>query len=106
MSNYEIDKVFNIVRCMTIQLVLCVSQPIFCTSLLGCMKKVSILKKKKGIMVSIIIIALNVGHNADGTCFVSDGKRDETHWALLAVDLIDHKVYCSDTLSTQMDSSK
>ena len=43
-------------------------------------------------------MALNVGHNADGTCFVSDDKRDGTHWALLTVDLINCKVYYGDSL--------
>ena len=43
-------------------------------------------------------MALNMSRNADGTCFVTDGKRDGTHWALLVVDLINCKVYYGDTL--------
>ena len=79
LSDYEIDKVFNIVNEVydnTIGFVCKPTHILYSSS--GLHEKIqSILKK--GIKVSRIIVALNVDRNADGTCFVSDGKRDGTH---------------------------
>jgi hypothetical protein len=39
------------------------------------------------ITASKIIVALNVGCDDTGTCYVSDEKRWGAHWALLVIDL-------------------
>ena len=47
LSDYEIDRCSTLLMmCMTIQLVLSVSQPIFCTHLVGYMKKFKVSYKK------------------------------------------------------------
>ena len=60
---------------------------------------------KKGTRVSRIIMALNVGKNEDGTCYVTDGKGGGVHWALLAIDLNDHKVYYGDSLGWSLPTN-
>ena len=41
------------------------------------------------------------------TCYiyVSDGKRGGVHWALLAIDLNDHKVYYGDSLGWSLPTN-
>ena len=50
-------------------------------------------------------MALNVGKNADETCYVSDGKRNGIHWALLAIDLSNSNVYYGDSLGWSLPTN-
>ena len=96
LTDYEIDNVFHIINHVydnTIGFV-CKPTPIV-YSAGGLGEKIQTILKK-GTKVSRIIMALNVGKNADGTCYVSDGKRDGVHWALLAIDLIKRPFYYDD----------
>ena len=61
--------------------------------------------QENGINVSKIIVALNVGCDHDGIYYVSDEKRQGVHWALLAIDLIDHKTYYGDSLGWSLPSN-
>ena len=47
-------------------------------------------------MVSIflrVIVAVNVGCDDNGTYYVSDEKQQGVHWALLALDLKNNRIY-------------
>ena len=53
---------------------------------------------KNGTTVSRVIIALNVGCDDTGKCYVSDGKRQGVHWTLLTLDLKNSITYYGDSL--------
>ena len=58
-----------------------------------------------GVNVSKVIIALNVGCDVNGTYYVSDGKQQGVHWALLAIDLKNQRTYYGDSLGWPLPSN-
>ena len=61
--------------------------------------------RENGTTVSKVLIALNVGCDNTGTCFVSDEKRHGTHWAMLAIDLKNGVTYYGDSLGWPLPSN-
>ena len=61
--------------------------------------------RNNGNAISKLIVALNVGCDKSGQCFVSDEKRRGAHWTLLVVDLKNGKTYYGDSLSWSLPSN-
>ena len=61
--------------------------------------------RNNGNAINKLIVALNVGCDKSGQCFVSDEKRRGAHWALLVVDLRNVKTYYGDSLSWSLPSN-
>ena len=61
--------------------------------------------QENGITVSKVLIALNVGRDDTGTCYVSDEKRLGAHWAMLAIDLKNGVAYYGDSLGWPLPSN-
>ena len=60
---------------------------------------------KNGTTVSRVIVALNVGCDDTGKCYVSDGKRQGVHWTLLILDLKNSITYYGDSLGWPLPSN-
>ena len=54
--------------------------------------------RNNGINISRVIVAVNVGWDDNGTYYVSDEKQQGVHWALLALDLKNNRIYYGDSL--------
>ena len=105
LSDYEIDDIFRIINQIhdhTIGFVCKPTRIMYSAGGLG--EKIERILKK-GTKPSRILMALNVGKNADGTCYVSDSKRDGIHWALLAIDLSNCKAYYGDSLEWSLPTN-
>jgi hypothetical protein len=61
--------------------------------------------RENGITASKVIVALNVGCDDTGTCYVSDEKRRGAHWALLVIDLKNGVTYYGDSLGWPLPSN-
>ena len=61
--------------------------------------------RENGITVSRVLVALNVGYDDTGTCYVSDEKRRGVHWALLIIDLKNGVTYYGDSLGWPLPSN-
>ena len=55
--------------------------------------------------MSRVIVALNVGCDDNGTCYVSDEKRQGVHWTLLILDLKTGITYYGDSLGWPIPSN-
>ena len=55
--------------------------------------------RENGITVSRVLVALNVGCDDTGTCYVSDEETWGVHWALLIIDLKNGVTYYGDSPS-------
>lgn len=98
LTDCEIDQVFQIINKTYENTIAFVSKPTrFMYSCSGLRKKIQNVQGK-GTKVSKIILALNVGCNSDGTCYVSDDKQKGLHWALLAIDVTKCTAYYGDSL--------
>ena len=61
--------------------------------------------RENGITVSKILVALNVGCDDNGSCYVSDEKKRGVHWALLVIDLKNGVTYYGDSLGWPLPSN-
>ena len=61
--------------------------------------------REKGITISRVLVAMNVGRDDDGTCYVSDEKRRGVHWALMAIDLQKNVTYYGDSLGWSLPNN-
>ena len=105
LSDDVIDTVFDIINMKhddTICFVCKPTQIIYSSAgLSGKMCSIS----NNGVNVSKVIIALNVGCDVNGTYYVSDGKQQGVHWALLAIDLKNQRTYYGDSLGWPLPSN-
>ena len=62
--------------------------------------------QENGITVSKVLIALNVGRDDTGTCYVSDEKRRGAHWAMLVIDLKNGVTYYGDSLGWPLPNNQ
>ena len=60
---------------------------------------------RNGITVSKVLVALNVGCDDIGTCYVSDEKRLGAHWPMLVIDLKNGVTYYGNSLGWPLPSS-
>ena len=60
---------------------------------------------KNGTTVSRVIVALNVGCDDTGKCYVSDGKRQGVHWTLLILDSKNSITYYGDSFGCPLPSN-
>ena len=105
LSDDVIDTVFDIINTQHDDTLCFVCKPTHIMySSIGLHEKMCTIQEN-GINVSKIIVALNVGCDHDGIYYVSDEKRQGVHWALLAIDLIDHKTYYGDSLGWSLPSN-
>ena len=61
--------------------------------------------REKGITISRVLVAVNVGCDDTGTCYVSDEKRRGVHWALMAIDLQKNVTYYGDSLGWSLPNN-
>ena len=61
--------------------------------------------RENGTTMSRVIVALSVGCDDTGKCYVSDGKRQGVHWTLLILDLKNDITYYGDSLGWPLPSN-
>ena len=60
---------------------------------------------ENGITISKVLVALNVGYDDTGICYVSDEKQRGTRWAMLVIDLKNGVTYYGNSLGWPLPSN-
>ena len=97
LTDSDIDSIFQIINKKYHNIVAFVCKPRQCMySSAGLRDKVT---QCNGTCITKIIIALNVGREENGTCYVSNEGRSGIHWSLLIIDINKHTAYYGDSLA-------